>query len=534
MPPFEYRQAPNPYAASISDLLLRQGDIQAQRATQVGNAQAQAAQARGQIWGAAAQQIGQAAGNAITQHAEEQKQAPIRAQEQQIRDLTISGAKTDAATKQAALEVNKTIDGLMKGSLITDPTTGATTYDRQKLQQGFASSGIGHLWPQYSELLDKSDASLKTLRETHHTAIVDVARLVDAAGNDATVFMNELARGVKNGLFTEAESAPIVAAVQRDPAHIARLTASLLGKKTDLVESDPRKDLRDPITNEIVRAGTPDPDKVADNLRADAQVAETARHNRATESQAASSADAGVLSLTPEGLDAAAMMFAKTGQLPAMGMGKASGTVRTQIINRAAQLMPGLDIASNKADFTANQGALTQIQKQRDAIGAFEQTAMKNIDVFLKTAEKVVDTGSPLANTLVRQASGKLLGSSDQASYDAARQVAINEIAKITSNPNLSGSLSDSARHEVDAFNPQNATLKQTVAVMRILKQDMQNRTQALDQQLGAIRGRIKGGSSDTGQGGPKVGDTVTVAGGKRIKITALHADGTFDGDPVQ
>jgi hypothetical protein len=33
--------------------------------------------------------------------------------------------------------------------------------------------------------------------------------------------------------------------------------------------------------------------------------------------------------------------------------------------------------------------------------------------------------------------------------------------------------------------------------------------------------------------GGPKVGDTVMV-GGKKIKISAIHPDGTFDGDPVQ
>jgi hypothetical protein len=65
-----------------------------------------------------------------------------------------------------------------------------------------------------------------------------------------------------------------------------------------------------------------------------------------------------------------------------------------------------MDVAGNKATYKADGGSLAALQKQRDAIGAFEQTAQKNIDLFLTAAGKVVDTGSPLANTLVRQATG--------------------------------------------------------------------------------------------------------------------------------
>lgn len=214
--------------------------------------------------------------------------------------------------------------------------------------------------------------------------------------------------------------------------------------------------------------------------------------------KAPSTADDAGLKLTPAGRDAAARNYAVTGQLPPMGMGKEAAATKAAIVNRAAELYPDLDLAANSADYRSNRGSLVKMQAQRDAIGAFEQTAGKNIDIFLKEAGKVIDTGSPMANTVARLVSGKMLGSADQAGYDAARQVAISEIAKITSNPNLSGSLSDSARHEVDAFNPREATLKQTVEVMRILKQDMGNRTIALDKQLADIRGRIKGGSGSS------------------------------------
>jgi len=217
------------------------------------------------------------------------------------------------------------------------------------------------------------------------------------------------------------------------------------------------------------------------------------RERLAAEKAKTAQAEADKTELTPEGLDAAALMFSKTGVLPALGMG--DKTTRKAIINRAAALVPGLDIASAKADYGANTATLTQLEKQRAAIGAFEQTASKNIDIFLQTAGKVVDTGSPLANTLLRQASGSLLGSPDQAQYDAARQVVVNEVAKIITNPNLSGQLSDAARHEVASFNPTGATLKQTVALMRLLKRDMANRTDALDDQIRAIRARIKQGA---------------------------------------
>jgi hypothetical protein len=205
--------------------------------------------------------------------------------------------------------------------------------------------------------------------------------------------------------------------------------------------------------------------------------------------------------LSPAGIDIAALNFRKTGQLPALGMG--DKVTRKQIIDRSATLTPediarleagGVDVAANKAGFTADSTTLSKLQQQRSAIGAFEQTALKNIDLFLEQAKKIPDTGSPLLNTPVRFVSGQVMGAAEQAAYNAARQVAVNEIAKITSNPTLAGQLSDSARREVEAFNPSNATLKQTMAVMRLLKQDMQNRTKALDAEMGTVRGRLSPG----------------------------------------
>jgi len=232
------------------------------------------------------------------------------------------------------------------------------------------------------------------------------------------------------------------------------------------------------------------------------KLAEVVRGNKATEAMAAGSM------MSPDAIEQNARLYLQTGTMPPLGMRDPNN--RQRILNRAAELSAGGggNIAANKADYKADAGSLASLQKQRDTIGAFEQTAMKNIDIFLNAAGKVVDTGSPLANMLVRQVSGKALGSPDQAAYEAARQVAINEIAKITSNPNLSGQLSDTARHEVEAFNPASATLAQSVAVMRLLKQDMGNRISSLDDAISGIKGRIAPGaaaSSAAGAAAPRV-----------------------------
>jgi hypothetical protein len=221
--------------------------------------------------------------------------------------------------------------------------------------------------------------------------------------------------------------------------------------------------------------------------------------------------------LTPEGLDIAAEMFAKTGIMPSLGMG--SSAMRSAIINRAAQLHPQVDLAGNRASFDANRSSLTQLQRNRDSIVAFENTALKNLDVFLSSAKTVIDSGSPIINRPMRAINEKLLGSPELSALQAARRVAVNEIAKVTSNPNLSGQLSDAARQEVASFIPENATLAQVYAVANILRKDMTSRHQSLDEQIGAIQKRI-GGNGEASGGtklvtGPKAG---TVINGYRFK----------------
>lgn len=246
----------------------------------------------------------------------------------------------------------------------------------------------------------------------------------------------------------------------------------------------------------ILQAHFDSQDATAQALKeAQAKTALTSAQAAATpiEAEAKMRAAQGAEPLSAGALDEAAQAYLKTGVMPTLGM-KDPGN-RQKIMNRAAEMSNGTaDIAGNKAGYKADSGSLTGLQKQRDAVGAFEGTALKNMDMFVNAAGKIVDTGSPMMNIPARMVSGKMIGSPDQAAYEAARQVALTEIAKVTSNPGLSGQLSDSARHEVEGFSPANATLAQTVAIARTLKADMANRRTELDRQIGEVKGRISTG----------------------------------------
>ena len=61
------------------------------------------------------------------------------------------------------------------------------------------------------------------------------------------------------------------------------------------------------------------------------------------------------------------------------------GEARQKILNRAAEMGKGgnSDIAGNKADYRAQSGSLAALQKNRDSVVAFENTADgKNLDLF--------------------------------------------------------------------------------------------------------------------------------------------------------
>ena len=207
------------------------------------------------------------------------------------------------------------------------------------------------------------------------------------------------------------------------------------------------------------------------------------------------------ISLTPEAVQFWAQAAAQGVPLPSMGMGASGAAAREKIINAAPEAADGTPLVEARATTRADMNSLANMTRTRDAVAAFENTAGKNLDLFLQTAKPVVDSGSPWVNTPLRAVSQQGLGSPDLAAYNAARQVALTEIAKVVNNPSMSSVLSDSARKEVTSLVPENATLGQIYRIAGVLRQDMANRKSSLNDSIQGIQSRLH--QAPGGLGGP-------------------------------
>ncbi|HLJ26555.1 MAG TPA: hypothetical protein VKY85_07580 [Candidatus Angelobacter sp.] len=190
-------------------------------------------------------------------------------------------------------------------------------------------------------------------------------------------------------------------------------------------------------------------------------------------------------------LDQAAERYFQTGQLPRV-YGTGSRAMLQSIMNRAGELHRGESISAATAAYEANRKSLDALQASSDQVDAFEKTAGRNLDNFVNVAGRVLNKeGSPWFNKPWRVIQANLAGDTDYPAVNAARQVALTEIAKVTNNPGLRGQLSDSGREEIMALSPQNATLNQILSVANVLKTDMANRKQSNADQIGDIQKRL-------------------------------------------
>lgn len=162
---------------------------------------------------------------------------------------------------------------------------------------------------------------------------------------------------------------------------------------------------------------------------------------------------------------------------------------------------------TNSAENTADAGSLTKLTASLDALTSFENTAKKNIGVLKEAAGAVTDTGLPFLNAPIRSIQ-KMTGSGKVSAFQASIKAVIPEIARIQSQPNLTGQLTDNARHEIDMIITGDATMGQLMDVIDILDQDMDNRQSSLRQQRADIKTRL----ADRTKLKPKDGDNTPPA----------------------
>jgi len=195
-------------------------------------------------------------------------------------------------------------------------------------------------------------------------------------------------------------------------------------------------------------------------------------------------------------LDQAAQRYAETGVLPS-GFARSPGTL-TAIMNRAAELNPGTDIAGNSAVYSANKKALGDLQSQYSKVEAFEGTALKNLDLYVQKVKSIPDLGVRFANVPLRSITGTMIGEQNYAAMEAARKTAAAEVGKVLSSATGSGVLSDSQRKEAEDVLDGKLPLAATLQVVETLKQDLGNRHQSYNDEIGHLQGLV-GGKNKTG-----------------------------------
>lgn len=198
---------------------------------------------------------------------------------------------------------------------------------------------------------------------------------------------------------------------------------------------------------------------------------------------------------TPNGLYQDAVNFIANGQYPPTGRGSDPIAVaqRAAIDAKVGAIAAdaGMDVPALRAFYKANQASLTATQKSFDSVQSFMRTADRNADLLAKVLPKIPDMGSAVFNGPLRSIDQQALGSVDVAQFKTYIQSVQNEYARILTQPNLSGVLSDSARQEAQQLIDPKATVKQILGSIEALRNEGDNRMTSLGEQIQKIQGRM-------------------------------------------
>ena len=201
----------------------------------------------------------------------------------------------------------------------------------------------------------------------------------------------------------------------------------------------------------------------------------------------------GTPTLTPAAKDAMVENYHLYGPEAFKGLGnRFVSTVGPEIMNGEAQKygLASRDWQGNMTNLKATSASQVQTQKTRDAVVTFEKVAQQNGQAALQILKKVADVGSPLFNQPIRSVMDKL-GDADVHALDAQLDVYAKEVARITSNPSLSGVLTDSERKDLRSMVSKDITVGQFQKLQEVYGADMERRHNSLDALLAEQKGRV-------------------------------------------
>lgn len=554
---FTFSPYVSPYVESISNLMQKPAEAQAEAARNIGAAQANAAVQSGAAWGQAAQGIGQGIGNTVQQYndpriqlARQEFQANQRSMQYQTTATKIAQSLVGPNGEQPSVDAAQTMltkagipvtfqkpildsldsmanhhkegtadAGNLTYRLLSALPENATPEDRAHaaaaglgaaMASGFVTpASAKQITDALAQGADPKSLALSAMALSPTGRFKDViqdetksivvpgaprpgagpsevfsggkvvatgAPSAGAPPTSASIALDAATLGTQNETPTAAASAKAMELEHPKPVEAAQHQSVLLDNKPAIVQFEPKS------KQWLTASGQP-----IDN--ADARIKPIPPASMTINPALVPSGDA---------LDMAAKKYLATGDLPSMGMGQAGAAARVAVMNRAAAIDPQAGLAANKATYQADSANLKKLQTTEGTLSAFEKTAGKNLDQFLSLADKIPDTGVPWLNQPIRAVNANGLGSADQAAFNAARDVALREIARVTNDPKLSGALTDSARAEVAGLSPASATFAQIRNVAKVLKQDMANVHAGVNEQIATVKSGLQGHPGST------------------------------------
>ena len=190
------------------------------------------------------------------------------------------------------------------------------------------------------------------------------------------------------------------------------------------------------------------------------------------------------IGLSPNALYQGSVTYIDSGAFPPTGRGNTALSVaaRSAIQAKAGAIAneAGMDMPEFRAVYAANRDALKKLTASQATVSAYIATADKNAELLLNILDKIPDGDVTLLNSVARSAQQKLGGNVDMAEFNTYLRSVSNEYARIISQPNLTGVLTNNARAEAASLLPENASVGQIRASLRALRAEGKNRVTSI------------------------------------------------------
>ena len=506
------------YAATLGDLLLRQGDQQAQNARE----QARLGQVKGQLWG-----------NFLGGVAKLIQEAPERDLQQQERTARIAQLGDISAERKArAQQINDTQAGAQAlAQAISDPANGN---DPERIYQAVAKTHPQQAMTflkQATEHQTAIDALSKT-KDGQHQAFADILSGIDPNDEAALTSAFGLAkvRGIDQGLLdqfaqtldTMGTDKGIAQIVGTAPGTVASKRAAAAKKAEPytlnhgdvryqdgaVVASNPKPvepPKFKPLDQQYAEATDP-----AERKRLLGLMSDEAAAKRGPERPTSSAAASGVDELTPEAIEDTATRYRLLGNagLPTR-IGEAA---KTKILNAAAKQSKDLGQSpvatiQKQAAMKADTASLQKMQTMSDSAAAFENKALAQTDIIRDLSAKVPRSTLPIINQVLQAGRTEITGNSQATQLANAIETFSEEYAKVMSGSTGSAAAATDSTRSAAKRLINTAMSKGTMAdVLDLMSQEMRLTMQGYDATIGHINERMGTGAGNATTPPPRTG----------------------------